>query len=339
MDAVRLLLEETVASTSIPGAAMAVWLDGEEVLHHTVGLARIEPVRPAVSGQVYDLASLTKILATTVVAARLVDAGVLDLDAPVSATLPDVHPGITARHLLSHSSGLPAWAPLYEGHPISEWGTPATREAMLRAARTAELQSAPGERHTYSDLGFLAFLSLCETLAGAPWEALVERHALAPHGAALRWGWEGAAATQDCGVRGEVVEGTVDDLNCAAMGGVSSHAGLFGSAREVARQVDAMRREILAGGTLASFALYRGPGSHRLGFDSISPGYSSTGRFFPQDTIGHLGFTGTSAWTSPSGGLTVVLLTNRVHPADRRDDIRAARPLLHDAVARALGWG
>ena len=91
-------------------------------------------------------------------------------------------------------------------------------------------------------------------------------------------------------------------------------------------------------GVFAPFARHLAVGSHRLGFDSVSPGYSSTGSYFPVDTIGHLGFTGTSAWTSPSRQTTVVLLTNRLHPTDQREDIRQARPRIHDAVAEALGW-
>lgn len=338
MHALTELLDELVTTTTIPSASLCVWVDGVEVAHHTGGLARLEPARTAVEDQIYDLASLTKILATTPTAAVLVERGQLDLDAPVAATLPDVDPRITARHLLSHSSGLPAWLPLYEPHPVTTWGAPAVRAAMLREARTATLQTEPGERHCYSDLGFLTLLSLCEALTGASWRDLVDEHVLAPAGVDLRWGWPGAAATQDVALRGGVVEGEVDDLNCAAMGGVSSHAGLFGSARSVAALVDRMGAAIAEGGTLARFAAWKGPGSHRLGFDSISPGYSSTGGHFPADTVGHLGFTGTSAWTSPSRRTTVVLLTNRLHPTDVREDIRAARPRVHDAVAAALGW-
>ena len=272
-------------------------------------------------------------------AVSLVEEGRLDLDAPVSEQLPDVDRKITARHLLSHSSGLPAWLPLYERFDVSSWGRDEVRAEMLRVARMTPLQATPGERHIYSDLGFLTFLSLCEELTSTSWAELVGARVLGPRSADLRWGWPGAAATQACSVRGEVTEGVVDDLNCAALGGVSSHAGLFGSARVVAALVDRFGESIGSGGVWRQFAEYQGPGAHRLGFDSISPGYSSTGHHFPADTVGHLGFTGTSAWTSPSRRTTVVLLTNRLHPSDVREDIREARPVVHDAVAELLGWG
>lgn len=337
MSDLRALLEWVVAETSIPSASLCVLSEGEEVFHGTAGVARLDPRVAAVEEQVYDLASLTKILATTPVAAALVDEGALALEDRVVDRLDDVDPRICVHHLLAHSSGLPAWLPLYEAYEESDWGSPAVRSGMLRTARTTALESEPGEAHRYSDLGFLTLLSLCEAATGKTFGELVHSRVLAPHSADLRWGWARAAATQVTQRRG-CVQGEVDDLNCFAMGGVSSHAGLFGTARTVARLVDGFGEQVRDGGRLAQFAAYRGPGSHRLGFDSISPGYSSTGHHFPADTIGHLGFTGTSAWTSPSRRVTVVLLTNRLHPADVREPIRMVRPRVHDAVAKALGW-
>ncbi|MCO4744549.1 MAG: beta-lactamase family protein [Proteobacteria bacterium] len=339
MKAVAALLETLTAESSIPSMSLCVRVEDEEVFHHSVGMARLDRPQPVVDDQVYDLASLTKILATTPVAAALVRAGVFGLDDAVARWLPDVDPRICVHHLLSHSSGLPAWSPLYEAHAPASWGTGPTRTAMLETARTTPLQTTPGEAHCYSDLGFLTLLALFEVATDQRFEDLVRMHVVEALGVDLRWGWPAAAATQDCAVRGGVVQGEVDDLNCAALGGVSTHAGLFGTARRVARAVHAIGDQIREDTVLRQFAMWKGPGSHRLGFDSISPGYSSTGSHFPADTVGHLGFTGTSAWTVPSRRTTVVLLTNRLHPADVREDIRSARPQVHDAVAKALGWG
>lgn len=333
-------IERIVADGAIPSVSAAVWLDGEEAFHRTSGLARL-PDRQAREDEPYDLASVTKVLATVPVVAELVDRG-LDLDAPVRAVLPDVDERIATRHLLMHASGYPAWAPLYE--QVDAWGTPETRRAILDLARKTPLDGEPGQSHTYSDLGYLTLCDLLETVGGARLDALLQPILDRVRERDLRWGWPGAAATQDSKVRGGVVEGEVDDLNCFAMGGVSSHAGLFGTARAAARMGDRLRqawmgeRDDLPGDALRDLVESRGPGSHRAGFDGISRGYTSTGSRFPQDTVGHLGYTGTSLWIVPSRRLTVAILTNRIHPVDDLTAIKAARPRLHDALAADLGW-
>jgi len=342
MERVRRVLEQVVAEGRIPSVSLVVRADGEERFAATLGRARLDPERPAAGDLAYDLASVTKILAGTLVAAALVQEGRVALDAPVD--LEGLDPRITARHLLQHTSGLPAWAPLYE-RVSGPWGTDAARRAVLAAARGPSV-TEPGAVEVYSDLGFLALLDLLERRGGAPLDALFHRYVTGPLGLwELRFGgWPQAAATERCPVRGVVVEGTVHDLNCAAMGGISTHAGLFGTARAVAAVGQAILDALtgdpspLAADALRAFASARGPGSHRLGFDGVSAGYTSTGRHFPPDTVGHLGYTGTSCWIVPSRRAVVVLLTNRVHPVVDPAPIREARPRVHDAVATALGW-
>ncbi len=334
-------IDRVVAAGDIPSVSVCVWVDGVERFHRTAGVAR-RPDRAARPDEPYDLASVTKVLATVPVVAELLDRGALDLDAPVAEILPDVDPRITARHLLSHASGLPAWAPLYE--TCGRWGTAACRRAILDAARATAPVHPPGTVHVYSDLGYLVLCDLVETVGGARLDRLLQPILDRLGERDLRWGWPGAAATRDDPLRGGVVEGAVDDMNCYAMGGVSTHAGLFGTARAVARTADALRqamageRDDLPASALRAMAGWRGPGSHRLGFDGISAGYTSTGGRFPPDTVGHLGYTGTSVWIVPSRRAAVAVLTNRIHPVDDLAAIRAARPALHDAVAADLGW-
>jgi len=295
--------------------------------------------------QPYDLASVTKCLVGASVAASLVANGRLALDVPVAERIEGVDPRITLRHLLHHTSGLPAWNDFYERIPHA-WGTHRARRLILDAAATTRVQAPPGSSHCYTDIGFLVLTDLLERAGEAPLETLFEERILRPSGVSdLHWGWPRAAATEECPVRGHVVEGTVHDLNCAAMGGVSAHAGLFGTATSVAALGQALLDAVLGadnglpGSTLAQFwSTTSGKGSHRLGFDSISDGYTSTGRWFPSDTVGHLGYTGTSLWISPFRRTVVALLTNRVHPVDRKKAIRKARPRIHDAVATSLGW-
>ena len=333
-------IDRIVAAGAIPSVSAAVWSGGAEAFHITRGTAHL-PDRPARIDEPYDLASVTKVLATVPVVADQMAKG-LDLDAPVRDILPDVDARITTRHLLQHSSGYPAWAPLYER--VDRWGQPETRRALLDLARTTPLKGTPGRDHTYSDLGYLVLCELLETVGGGRLDTLLQPILDRIGEPDLRWGWPGAAATQDCAVRGRVVVGQVDDLNAFAMGGVSSHAGLFGTARATARTADALRqawmgeRDDLPSQALRQLVESKGPGSHRLGFDGISSGYTSTGSHFPADTVGHLGYTGTSLWIVPSRRVTVAILTNRLHPVDDLTAIKSARPQLHDALAADMGW-
>ncbi len=352
MSALERAARAVVAEGVIPSVQVSVWRHGELLQDVAVGLARLEPARPATVATPYDLASVTKPLVGAAVAAALVQRGALDLDAPIAERLRGVDPRITARMLLQHSSGYPAWAPLYEHVDRELWGSGEARRQILGLARRFPLDREPGVSATYSDLGFLVLCELLEAIGGARIDALFERFVRGPMGIDLRFGWrprageEPAAATEDCPVRGHVVEGEVHDLNGFAMGGVSTHAGLFGTAHDVARLADAWQdpsRAPAREGALCeplcdvrSFWTVPGPGSHRLGWDGVTRGgYTSTGARWPDDGIGHLGYTGTSLWLAPAEGLTVALLTNRVHPHDdagHKEAIRQARPLLHDAV-------
>lgn len=326
----------------VPSLSVHVRVEGRVALHHTVGEARRSPSpRPAAADQRYDLASVTKVVAGATVTARHLAGGALRLDDPAARFVPGADPRVTVRHLLTHASGLPAWAPLHAAVPVAAWGTPAARARILDDALATALVAPPGSVHAYSDLGFLWLLRVLEALGG-PLDAQVAA-ILGPAGlGALSYDGAGAAATEDCPLRGRVLEGEVHDANCAAMGGVSTHAGLFGDAAALAAfgdaAIDAARgaRDDLP----SPVALWAcaGPGSHRGGWDGVTPGASSTGGGWPPDTVGHLGYTGTSLWLSPSRRVVVALLTNRIHPVDDKAPIRAARPRVHQAVARALRW-
>jgi CubicO group peptidase (beta-lactamase class C family) len=349
MKNVRTLLDTVVADGVVPSASVSVRVDGTEVLHHTVGMARLSPPRPALPDQPYDLASVTKVLAGTAVVASLIEEGLLDLDTPVAEHLGDVDPRVTVAHLLTHGSGLAAWNRFYLETGEAPFGTLAARSTVQERVLQAPVEVAPGTRHTYSDIGFLWLLILCERVGGKPFAQLFHDRVREPSGVHdLRWGWPLAAATEwPCPFREVGVEGTVHDLNCASIGGVSTHAGLFGTARAVASLGEAFLRAAaddpafarLPGRTLRRLWALRGPGSHRGGWDGVSRGgYTSTGAHWPDDGIGHLGYTGTSIWMSPSRKTVVALLTNRVHPVDDKEPIRALRPRVHDAIAEALGW-
>ena len=340
------VLDDLLAEGRIPALSVCVRVDGVERYHRTVGVSRREPVRHARPDEAFDLASVTKALAGSTVFASLIAEGRLTVDTPVSRWWPEVDPRLTVGHLLEHSSGWPAWRPFYAGTQVA-WGTAAARAAVFAAVRSTPLEVPPGTRHVYSDLGYLALTAIAEAETSQPFDALFYRRVQAVAEVAdLRWGWPSAAATECCPVRGILIEGTVHDLNCASIGGVSAHAGLFGTARAVATLAERClwatlgdtRGRGLPGGALAALWAHGGVGSHCHGWDTVTRGgYSAAGAWFPDDARGHLGYTGTSVWVVPSWRASIACLTNRVHPVDDKDAIRAARPRLHDAVARHLG--
>jgi CubicO group peptidase (beta-lactamase class C family) len=330
-------MEQVLAEGRIPSISLCVRVDGGEVFHATLGAARKVPFRPALEDQAYDLASVTKALAGTAVIASLVDEGRFDLDTAVARWFPEADGAMTVRHLLQHTSGMPAWRPFF-ARVAGAWGTAAAREEVLSDVRATPLEAPPGTRHVYSDLGFLTLLAIAERETGRPFDALFLDRVLEPSGVKdLRWGWPTAAATELCPIRETLVEGTVHDLNCASIGGVSAHAGLFGTSRAVATLAERLMDGLVP--SITRFWAEKGPGTHTCGWDTVSTeGYTATGRFFPSDARGHSGYTGTSVWVVPSRRTSIALLTNRVHPNDEKEAIREARPRIHDAVAQALGW-
>lgn len=205
------LLEQAVSDGVVAGIGVCV-RSTERVIHRsTIGRAELRPTpRAASDSTAWDLASLTKVLATTPIAMSMVGRGELDLSMPVSDVLKGVSPGLTVQHLLSHSSGAAAWIPMVERCSVAAQGRSETRASILHAAQAEPLQNPPGSSYRYSDLGFLMLASVLESLGGQRLDALFEQRVLGPSRADLRWGWPGAAATEDCPHRGRVVVGEVD---------------------------------------------------------------------------------------------------------------------------------
>jgi len=342
------LLDRYVESGAFPGGVIAVGRRDALVHLHPFGrLSYDEGAPPVAADTIYDLASLTKVVATTAMAMILFDEGRLDLDRPVQAYLTGFTGAgkqeVTVRHLLTHSSGTEGHLPLY----LEIRG----REAYVERIQRMDLVYEPGTKSVYSDFGIVLLGAILERIAGEPLDAFARRRVFEPLGmddTTFRPGPElldRIAPTEDDPWRDRVVHGEVHDENAAAMGGVAPHAGLFGTAGDLAR----FARMILQGGTFESrrivspatvdlFTHRAGiPDSDRaLGWDTRSAEDSSAGELFSPDSYGHLGFTGTSLWIDPERELFVVLLTNRVHPARDNTLIREARPAVHDAVIRAL---
>ncbi len=343
------IVKAALAEGAAPGAVIAVGRYGRLVHlagYGTLGYAPGSPV--AQPSSLYDLASLTKVVATTTVAMLLEQDGTLQLERTVHSYLPEFDApdklAITVRMLLTHSGGLEAYAPLYT--------RVRGRADYLAEINRRPLKSVPGTATVYSDWDMVLLQAVLERIAGTTLDTIAERRVFAPlrmldtrfrpdtSDAAIR---QRIAPTAIDTLRGGLLQGTVHDGNAWALGGVSGHAGLFSSARDLAR----FAQMLLDGGTLdgvrlldprtvARWTSRQGPGSSRaLGWDTPAPAASS-GRYFSPRSFGHTGFTGTSLWMDPERGVFVVLLTNRVNTrGDSGRHIQLRRDVA-DAVQRAV---
>ncbi|MGH7561711.1 MAG: serine hydrolase domain-containing protein [Gemmatimonadales bacterium] len=316
------LLDSAVSAGAAPGGVVAVSHRGRHFLHATGRLALDDPARPD-GRTLYDLASLTKVVATTTLTMLAVNDGRLELDRPAAAYVPVFRgPGkeaVTVRHLLTHSSGLPADRPL--------WRQASDARAALALVTGSRLDTVPGTRMVYSDLGAIVLGLAVERALGGRLDRLARTRIFVPLGmrntrfrppASLHH--RVAATEYDTAWRKRIVRGEVHDEKAAFLGGVAGHAGLFGSAQDLLAfgewMLDAVGRSDALGATAREFTRRQGlvPGSSRaLGWDTPSPG-SSAGTRLHRSSFGHTGFTGTSIWIDPTRDLVVVLLTNRVHP-------------------------
>jgi serine-type D-Ala-D-Ala carboxypeptidase len=345
------LLERAVEARAFPSACLLAAVRGEPVLHRAYGAGGLDTS--------YDLASLTKVLATTAVVMQLTAEGALAPTHKVTRWLPELkQPGaerLTIRHLLTHSSGLPAWLPLFED--ARHRAPRRRRTAVRRVVAAAPLEARPGTRACYSDLGFILLDWALERCAGARLDKLARRLVFAPlglrrtrfvdlhrQGAVAAMQALPVAPTERCPWRGRRLRGEVHDDNCHAMGGIAGHAGLFSTAfevhlilRELVAACSGMRSLFSPAVVQRFFQCDDTPGTTRaLGWDTPSARGSSAGRLFSRRAVGHLGFTGTSIWIDLPRRLSVVLLTNRVYHGREPNPMIKLRPRLHDAVVRAV---
>jgi CubicO group peptidase (beta-lactamase class C family) len=331
-------LDSAVAAGAAPGAVLGVSVGGYHFFH-SAGRLGIDDSTVPDPGTVYDLASLTKVVGLTTAVMDAVDAGLLDVDAPVQRYVPAfTGPGkerVTLRHLLTHSSGLPAWRALHRES--------ADRAGALALADTTPLDTVPGARFVYSDLGAIVLGQAVETVRGERLDSLLDRTLFGPLGMTSTRFLPPAtwvpriAPTENDPWRGRILRGEVHDENAARLGGVSAHAGLFGSAADLLtfgdwilarsdneRLAPFFHRQDLPDGSSRAF-----------GWDTPSPG-SSAGRRLSRRSFGHTGFTGTSIWMDPARRVVIVLLSNRVHPTRENSRWGAVRRGVADRVAAAV---
>ncbi|MDP1947501.1 MAG: serine hydrolase [Nitrospirota bacterium] len=358
-------LQTAVDDGVFPGAQLAVRLQGELQCVVVAGRLSSEPpgllVQPST---IYDLASLTKPLATVTSIVLLIQRAKVALEDPIQQVLVELAGApigeATVRDLLAHRSGLPGWRPIYERleargmTPGHSGGNQSISEAVLSMIRNEPLVYVRGERSVYSDLGFMLLGFLVERLSGLALDRWCEEAIARPIGAnpllfrpVAERGQSlpevsNIAPTEQDMWRHRLLRGEVHDENAASMGGVAGHAGLFGTAESVLAVSGTWlrgyhgRESILEEKFVRQFTTRQASvsqSSWALGWDTPSAP-SSSGSCFSERSFGHLGYTGTSLWIDPMCELEVVLLSNRVHPTRKNEKIKAFRPLIHDLVYR-----
>jgi beta-N-acetylhexosaminidase len=349
------VIEKAIADKAFPGATLAVGYRGN-VSVHAFGKLSYEAKAAAVNpNTIYDIASLTKVVVTTTLAEKLAEGDFsvpLDLDAPVARYLPEWASGpnpewrrkVTVRHLLTHTSGLPAFK--------EYWRTLKGKQDTLGRIFAEPLEYEPGTKEVYSDLGIILMAEIIERLTGRTLDDLAKSYVFSPLGMKdtmfrpPKKLWPQIAPTEiDDQLRHRLVQGEVHDENAFAIGGVSGHAGLFSTVPDLAAFCQMLlnggvyaHQRIVRRATMAQFTTPQqlSGGTRTLGWAVPTEGGSS-GHYFSAHSFGHTGFTGTSIWIDPDRQLFVVLLTNRVHPTRENTKIQQVRPALHDAVMQAFG--
>lgn len=341
-DSMRAVLKRAVEDGAFPGAYAVMGTANGAIAE--VGVGQLDSLDQHVpnAGTIWDMASLTKVIGTTTAVMQLVAAGKVELDAPVVRYLPDWKAdgaaSVTVRELLTHTAGLPAWRPLYK-----EAANSRDALAILFATKPDTL---PNVRYVYSDLGFILLGQLVQRVSGTPLAQYDFEHIFAPlHMNDTRYlppaSWlSRIAPTEIDPWRGRHIRGEVHDENAARLDGVSGHAGIFSSGRDLVRfarmyldfgELDGAR--VLDSATMAKFLQVQNTtlSKRALGWETPTGG-NSAGHQMSASAFGHTGFTGTSLWIDPGNGLFVILLTNRVNPTRENRKIGAVRVELADVA-------
>src|SRR5258706_1465826 len=363
--------QEAVIQGVFPGAVVLVSKEQQIVYEQAFGSRSLLPDKsPLRLETIYDVASLTKPMATTVAIMLLVREKKIRLDDQLTRIIPMF--GVlgkslaTFRHLLSHSSGLPAWKPFYEeiiknekSGRINFVASRAAKSFVFEQIHREKSLAAPGSQSLYSDLGFMILGEAVETLTGNTLDRFCQERIFKPMGLRstgfvdltqlrthrLQPVEEMIAPTENCPWRKKILCGEVHDDNAYAMGGVAGHAGLFSSARDIHSFLVRLDQCLHGKDNFLPQALVeeflttvRTPSqsSFALGWDTPTPGQSASGSLLSPRSVGHLGFTGCSIWRDLGKNCHVVLLTNRIHPSRKNEKIKDFRPQIHDLIMKAL---
>lgn len=337
------IVEDAIRQGQIPGAVLLVWHNGEVVYRKAFGYRSLEPMRSAMSvDTIFDIASLTKVVATTTAIMQLVEEGKVRLNDPVVRYLPEFGQNgkqeVTVRELLTHFSGLPKDVPLNY-----EWRG---RDTGYKLAFFSELEFPPGAHFKYSDVNFIVLGAIVEHVSGMTLDAYCQKNIFTPLGMMhTRFlppaSWLPSIAPTQYDEHNRMLHGIVHDPTARRMGGVAGHAGVFSTADDLSKFAQALLKgsSILQPLSIEKMTTPQQPPTaailHGFGWDIDSPYSSNRGELLPVGSFGHTGFTGTSIWIDPVTQTYIILLTNAVHPNGKGSAI-ALRAKLANAVASQI---
>lgn len=368
LEPARRAVSQAIAEGCFPGAQVLVARRSVILWHEAFGHAALEPVAARMDeSTLIDVASLTKALVTATVAALLVSRGIISLDMPLSRLLPEARgtdkATLTVRQLLAHEAGFPLYVPYFRriiGRYAEFRRLPFVelKREIIRLVLQERLQWPPGTKQQYSDLDYILLGEALGRIAGSDLAHFFRIAVVRPFGLTACFRplpaenivGSAFAASERCPWRGEVLQGLVHDDHAYLMGGVAGHAGLFATASDVYTLVRAWHdayRGVPVGEpgswimpdvarTFWRRASVGDENTWMLGWDTPTPGQSTSGRFFSSHSAGHLGFTGSSVWFDIDREIAVVLLTNRIHPLRSNLAVKQFRPLFHDLVMEPL---
>ena len=345
---VDIVINNAIKDKAFPGAVVLIWKDGKTIYEKAYGNYTYDPKSEKVYPHtLYDLASLTKVVATTTATMICYDRKLISLDDKVVKYIPQFgvngKENITLKNLLLHNSGLPAWKKFY--------GRELKYDDIIKEIYLSELEYKTGEKTVYSDLGFITLGKIVEKVAGRSLsyfyneeicQALEMKNSLYCPPDILR---ELSTPTEDDNYwRMKILQGEVHDETSAMLNGVAGHAGLFSNAGDIAKLMSVLMNkgkyndvQLIKQSTIELFTKRFSEKSTRaLGWDTKSDSGSSSGKYFSINSFGHTGYTGTSIWADPDRNLFVVFLTNRVYPTRENTKILKVRPQIHDAVIKCL---
>ncbi len=346
---VDIVINKAINDSAFPGAVVLIWKDGKTIFEKAYGNYTYDINSPKVfPNTLYDLASLTKVVATTTAAMICYDRNLFSLDDKVVKYIPQFGVNgkdkITIKNLLLHNSGLPAWKKFY--------GRNLNSDDVIKEIYSSELEYKPGDKTVYSDLGMITLGKIIEKVTGKSLayfyieeicRPLEMNSSLFCPPDILK---DLCAPTEiDNYWRMKTLQGEVHDETSAMLNGVAGHAGLFSTASDISKLMTVLMhkgklegKEFIKQSTVELFTKrYSEESTRALGWDTKSDSGSSAGNYFSKNSFGHTGFTGTSIWADPDRNLFVVFLTNRIYPTRDNIKITKVRPMLHDAIIKSLG--
>ena len=342
------IIEKAISDSAFPGAVLLVSRDMRIVHEKAYGTYTYDPASPKVTtSTIFDLASVSKVVGTTTAAMILIDREELNLDDKVIKYLPEFNnngkENITIKNLLLHNSGLAAFKKYYDVY--------STAKEVINDIMNLTPEQGPGSKYVYSDLGMIILQKVIERITGQSLDKFLEENLFAPLGMTSTMYNPPTESKDNCMPtelddfwRMRQLQGEVHDERAYMLNGVAGHAGLFSTANDLAKFLQMILREgnyqgrqYIKPETIELFTKKQSDQSSRgLGWDTKSPEGSSAGKYFSLLSWGHTGYTGTSVWTDPELKTFVILLTNRVYPTRNNNKLSQVRPLIHDAIYRAV---